>query len=199
MRTVIAILFLSVGLFSFSPNKGGYSIGDTVSDFSLKNVDGKKVALSSFKNNKGLIVVFDCNTCPVSNAYNSRIIALSERYKDTFPLIAINANDPEQSPGDSFEEMVSYAKYKGYTFPYLMDETQQIAKAFGATNTPHVFLLARSGNDYKVAYIGAIDDNTRNASAASKKYVEQAIDALLTGKSVPIEKTKAVGCGIKWK
>jgi peroxiredoxin len=199
MKTIVGIILLAVGLVSFTPIKNGYSVGDTVSDFSLKNVDGKNVSLSSFKNNKGIIVVFDCNTCPISNAYNSRIIALSKKYEDTFPLVAINANDPDQSPGDSFEEMVSYAKYKGYNFPYLVDETQEIAKAFGATNTPHVFVLNRSGSTYKVAYIGAIDDNTRSASGATKKYVESAIDALLDGKSVSIEKTKAVGCGIKWK
>jgi peroxiredoxin len=199
MKTIVGIILLAVGLVSFTPIKNGYSVGDTVSDFSLKNVDGKNVSLSSFKNNKGIIVVFDCNTCPISNAYNSRIIALSEKYEDTFPLVAINANDPDQSPGDSFDEMVSYAKYKGYNFPYLVDETQEIAKAFGATNTPHVFVLNRSGSTYKVAYIGAIDDNTRSASGATKKYVESAIDALLDGKSVSIEKTKAVGCGIKWK
>jgi peroxiredoxin len=199
MKTIVGIILLAVGLVSFTPIKNGYSVGDTVSDFSLKNVDGKNVSLSSFKNNKGIIVVFDCNTCPISNAYNSRIIALSKKYEDTFPLVAINANDPDQSPGDSFDEMVSYAKYKGYNFPYLVDETQEIAKAFGATNTPHVFVLNRSGSTYKVAYIGAIDDNTRSASGATKKYVESAIDALLDGKSVSIEKTKAVGCGIKWK
>ena len=199
MKSIVGIIVLAVGLTSFSPIKNGYTVGDTVADFSLKNVDGKKVSLSSYKNNKGLIVVFDCNTCPVSNAYNSRIIALSKKYEETFPLLAINANDPEQSPGDSFDDMVSYAKYKEYTFPYLVDETQAVAKTFGATNTPHVFVLIRSGSAYKVAYIGAIDDNTRNASAASKKYVEQAIDALFGGKPVPIEKTKAVGCGIKWK
>lgn len=199
MKSLFVITTLAFALSSFTPIKSGYSVGDTVTDFSLKNIDGKKVSLSSFKDNKGLIVVFDCNTCPVSNAYNSRIIALSEKYKDSFPLLAINANDPEQSPGDSFEEMVSYAKFKGYAFPYLMDETQEIARTFGATNTPHVFVLHRSGAKYKVAYIGAIDDNTRSASAASKKYVELAIDALIAGKSVPVEKTKAVGCGIKWK
>jgi peroxiredoxin len=199
MKALFGIVLVAVGMFSFVTIKGGYSVGDTVADFSLKNIDGKKVSLSSFKDNKGVILIFDCNTCPVSNAYNSRIVALGKKYKDTFPLVLINSNDPEQSPGDSFEEMVSYAKFKEYTFPYLMDETQEIAKAFGATNTPHVFVLTKSGNAHKVAYIGAIDENTRNASAAKNKYVEQAVDALLAGKPVPTEKTKAVGCGIKWK
>ncbi len=103
------------------------------------------------------------------------------------------------SSGETFEEMVSVSKRKGYTFPYLVDETQDVAKAFGATNTPHVFVLKRSGKELKVAYIGTIDDNARDASAVSKKYVEDAVDALLANKAVTTTRTKALGCGIKWK
>ena len=198
MKAISFLVLASVLSFSFFP-PSGYSVGDTVKDFSLKNVDGKKVSLTSFKNNKGVIIIFDCNTCPVSNAYNSRIIALGKKYQKTFPVVLINANDPEQSAGDSFEEMVALAKEKNYSFPYLIDETQNVAKSFGATNTPHVYILTKSGKEFKVAYIGAIDDNPRSASAASKKYVEQAVEELLNGKSVTISKTKAVGCGIKWK
>lgn len=199
MKTAFVILAVSMILVSFVTMKNGYDIGEKVSDFSLKNIDGKMVSLSSFNGNKGVIVIFDCNTCPMSKAYNSRILALSKKYEKTFPVVAINANDAEQSSGDSFEEMISYAKSHGYTFPYLQDETQKIAKTFGATNTPHVFILNKSGSDYKVAYIGAIDNNTRNASEASKKYVEEAVDALISGKPLATPKTKAIGCGIKWK
>ena len=180
--------------------KSGYQVGDSASDFKLKNVDGKMVSMADYKDTKGFIVVFDCNTCPVSKAYNSRIIALSKKYTPLkFPLIAINANDPVISEGDSFAEMVREAKEKGYDFPYLVDETQTIARQYGATNTPHVFVLLKTGNDLKVSYIGAIDDNARNASAVTHKYVEEAVDALLAGKAVPTAKTKAIGCGIKWK
>jgi peroxiredoxin len=181
-------------------NKANYGVGDTVSDFKLKNVDGKFVSLGDFKDAKGVIVIFDCNTCPFSKAYNDRIVALDEKYSSKgFPVVAINANDPEVSPGDSFEAMVSHAKEKGYKFPYLFDETQSVAKAFGATNTPHVFVLKKDGKKFSVAYIGAIDNNARDESAADKKYVEEAIEALMTGKEVGTTKTKAVGCGIKWK
>jgi peroxiredoxin len=197
MKAIVSILCAAVLCFSFVAPEG-YSVGDTVSDFKLKNVDGKMVSLSSF-DTKGVIVAFDCNTCPVSKAYNERILALAKKYKDTYPLVAINANDPEVSPGDSFEEMVDYAKRKGYTFPYLVDETQNVAKAFGATNTPHMFVLNRTGKEFKVMYIGAIDDNQRSASNVTKKYLENAIDELLAGKTVTTAKTKAVGCGIKWK
>jgi len=177
-----------------------YQIGDTVGDFKLKNIDGKTVALSDYKNSKGVIIIFDCNTCPYSKAYTERIIALDKKYDSQgFPVVAINANSPEISPGDSFDEMVDRAKKKNYTFPYLVDETQGVAKAFGATNTPHVFVVVREGQDFKLAYIGAIDDNTRDGSQANKKYVENAVEALLAGKPVETPKTKAIGCGIKWK
>jgi peroxiredoxin len=198
MKAIVSILCAAVLCFSFVA-PGGYGVGDTVSDFKLKNVDGKMVSLSSFENNKGVIVVFDCNTCPYSKAYNERLLALAKKYNDTYPLVAINSNDPVQSPGDSFDEMVSYAKDKGYTFPYLFDETQNVARAFGATNTPHVFILTKTGKAFTVSYIGTIDDSARNAKAVTKKYVEDAIDALLAGKEVPNTKTKAVGCSIKWK
>lgn len=199
---VMKSILLAAGLLvlaaarPFGPN---YEVGDTVSDFNLKNVDGKMVALSDYKDKKGVIVIFDCNTCPYSQRYNERIIALNDKYapKD-FPVITINPNDPSISKGDSFEAMVDRAKRKDYDFPYLVDKTQHVARAFGATNTPHVFVLKNVGNAFKVAYIGAIDDNPRDASAANQKYVENAVDALLSGEEVPDVKTKAIGCGIKW-
>jgi glutathione peroxidase-family protein len=201
MKKTISCLMLAMLLFAMSSNTmPGYSVGDVVADFKLKNVDNKQVSLADYKTGKGAIVIFDCNTCPYSKAYNARIIALNKKYSSKgFPVITINANDPDMSPGDSFEEMVSEAKKKNYDFPYLLDETQQVAKSFGATNTPHVFVLKNESNQFKVAYIGAIDNNSRDAASADKKYVEDAVDALLAGKEVPTTKTKAVGCGIKWK
>jgi len=186
-------------LLALSPVKNGYEVGDIATDFSLKNVDGKMVSLADYKSAKGFIVIFDCNTCPYSKAYNERIIALNKKYSKEFPLIAINANSPDMSPGDSFEEMKKYARNKGYTFPYLVDETQEIARAYGATNTPHVFVLSKDQSVLKVAYIGTIDNNSRDASSVTKAYVEEAVDALLAGKSVSTPKTKAIGCGIKYR
>jgi len=196
--SIIAMSALVVGLVSMSPMK--YGVGDTVSLFTLKNVDGKMVSLADYKNSNGVIVVFDCNTCPVSKAYNTRIMDLSKKYGSKgFPLVAINANSPEESPGDSYEEMVSAAKRKKYDFPYLIDETQDVARSFGATNTPHVFVLKNQSGSFKVAYIGAIDNNSRDGSAADRKYVETAVDALLANQEIATTKTKAIGCGIKWK
>jgi peroxiredoxin len=191
------ILAASALLIAAKPQ---YGIGDKVSDFKLRNFDGKMVSLSDYKDRNGVILIFDCNTCPYSKAYNDRIIALHNRYSAKgFPVVTINSNDGEQSPGDSFGEMAAKAKRKNYDFPYLLDETQAVARAFGATNTPHVFVLKREGTSFVVSYIGAIDNNPRDGSQADKKYVEEAVNAILEGKSVAVQKTKAVGCGIKWK
>ncbi|HYC86542.1 MAG TPA: thioredoxin family protein [Chryseosolibacter sp.] len=202
MKIARILLFATAAFLvtAAKPVGTGYGVGDTVADFKLKNVDGKMVSLADYGTAKGVILIFDCNTCPYSKAYNERIISLDQKYKaQGFPVVAVNANDPDVSPGDSFEAMAKMAKQKNYQFPYLVDETQKVAKAFGATNTPHVFVLKREGRNFKVAYIGAIDNNAKNAEAVDKKYVEEAVDALLAGKDVPTTKTKAIGCGIKWK
>ena len=192
--------FLLVSLVFISARETPYNIGDVVTDFKLKNVDGKMVALSDYGKKKGVILIFDCNTCPYSKGYNDRIIALDKKYAEKgYPVVTINPNNPQLSPGDSFGEMVARAKQKNYTFPYLVDEQQQVARAFGATNTPHVFVLQNSAEGFTVAYIGTIDNNSRDASSVTKRYVEDAVDALLLDKSVPLTRTKAIGCGIKWK
>jgi peroxiredoxin len=192
--TCISLLFLQ------GTSKSGYQIGDTVSNFTLKNFDGKMVSLSDYKNEKGVILIFDCNTCPYSQAYNERIIELNKVYKPKgFPVVTINSNDPKISPGDSFDEMVRQAKNKKYTFPYLFDASQEIGHAYGATNTPHVYILKSEGKELKVAYKGAIDNNSRNPKSADKKYVELAVNALLSNEEVPIKETKAIGCSIKYR
>lgn len=187
-------------LFFAGTTPSGYQVGDTVANFKLKNTDGKFVSLTDYQSKKGVIVIFDCNTCPYSKAYNERILALDKKYASkNIPVVVINSNDATISPGDSFDNMVKQAKDKKYSFPYLTDESQEVARNFGATNTPHVFVLAKHGNDFKVAYIGAIDNNTKDAKAADKKYVEDAVDAILTGSDISTNKTKAIGCTIKWK
>lgn len=200
MKKANLLLLLLFAGFLFAWKTPGYEVGDRVSNFTLKNVDGKMVSLTDYNSGNGVIVIFDCNTCPFSKAYNERIIQLNGKYApEGFPVVTINANNPEISPGDSFKEMTSLAKRKNYTFPYLVDETQEVARAFGATNTPHVFILKKEGDGFKVAYTGTIDNNSRDASSATKKYVEQALDELLANKAVTTTKTKAIGCGIKWK
>ena len=179
---------------------GGYAVGDKARDFKLKNIDDKTFSLADKKDAKGFIVVFTCNHCPYAVKYEDRIVALNNKYaKLGYPVVAINPNDAVAYPDDNFENMKKRAKSKSFTFPYLVDDTQEIAKAYGATKTPHVFILKKENADLVVKYIGAIDDNTDDASAVTTKYAEQAVDALLAGKDVTTTSTKAIGCGIKWK
>lgn len=176
----------------------GYDIGDIATDFSLKNIDDKMVSLKDYKDAKGYIVTFTCNHCPFSVAYEDRIIALDKKYKSMgYPVIAINPNNPESYPTDSFDAMKVRAKEKGFTFPYLFDDGQKIYPQYGATKTPHMFVLEKTNKGNIVQYIGAIDDNYQDANAVKTKYVEDAVDALLSGKEVITKKTKAIGCSIK--
>jgi peroxiredoxin len=175
-----------------------YQIGDKAADFNLKNVDGNMVSLSDFEEAKGFIVIFTCNTCPVSQANEDRIIALDQKYKPLgYPVIAINPNNPEVSSGDSYELMKVRAKEKGFEFPYLYDAGQKIYPKYGASKTPHVYVLNKEKGDLIVRYIGSIDDSARDPDSVTTKYVENAVDALLNGKPVGVPSTKAIGCSIK--
>src|ERR1700722_365255 len=134
----IPAAFITLCSFAFS----GYSVGDKAMDFKLKNVDGEMVSMSDYPNAKGFIVVFTCNHCPFAKAYEDRIIALDTKYKSMgYPVIAINPNDPTIVPEDNLETMQHRAKAKSYGFPYLVDETQNIARTYGAKSTPHAFVL----------------------------------------------------------
>lgn len=192
---LVFAFFVSFGL---KTSETGYKVGDAATDFNLKNTDGKLVSLSQFKEAKGFIIVFTCNTCPYSVAYEDRIIALDKKYKSKgYPVIAINPSNPAKSKGDSFDEMVIRAKKKGFTFPYLIDEGQKVYPVYGALKTPHVYVLNKENKVLKVAYIGAIDNNYADAAAVTERYVEKAVDALLNKKAVDPNTTKAIGCGIK--
>lgn len=191
---IIATLFLVTGL------QAQYKIGESVQDFSLKNTDNKMVSLAQFNDARGFIVIFTCNTCPFARKYEKRIEQLDKDFRPkNYPVIAISSNDININPGDSFEEMQKRAKSEGYTFPYLYDETQEVARKFGATNTPHAFLLAREGDRLVLKYAGAIDNNVDDPSNADKKYIADAINAVSIGSDPAVSSTKAIGCGIKWK
>ncbi|MCF8225938.1 MAG: thioredoxin family protein [Bacteroidales bacterium] len=172
--------------------------GDKAVDFKLPNVDGKMVALSDYAEEKGVILIFTCNPCPFSKAYEQRIIKMHNRFSTIgYPVVAINPNDISLSPDDTMEKMKERASEKEYPFVYLKDNSE-VFKAYGATRTPHVFLLKNNGSgDYTVAFIGAIDNNAMDEKAVSEKYVEQAIISLEQGVKVDPEEVKAVGCTIK--
>jgi len=177
-----------------------YKAGDIASDFKLKNVKGEIVSLADIKDADGFIVAFWCNTCPVVKKYDQRLQYLHAKYASKgYPVIAINAIDPAVSPGDSYDKMKETAAKLNYKFEYLFDETQEIARKYGATNTPHIYILSRRDGKLVVDYVGAIDNNADDASAADKKYAEDALNSILKGQPVAVAGTKAVGCGIKWK
>jgi peroxiredoxin len=179
----------------------GYKVGDKAMDFKLKNTDGKMLSLADFPNAKGFVVIFTCNHCPYAQAYQDRIIAIDKEYKSKgYPVVAINPNDPSIVPEDSYDAMIKRSSEKNFTFPYLFDDKQEVYKMYGASHTPHVYLLQKNGKgDLIVKYIGAIDDNYQDPAAVKEKYLANAIDALLSGKEPNPDYTKAIGCSIKDK
>lgn len=200
MKLLKALILINCLHFFLLPQTDALKVGDTAPNFSLKNVDGKMISLNTGENIKGYVIVFTSNSCPYSALYEDRLIALQTKYYNQgFPVIAIQSNNPKNSPDDSFEKMKERANEKAFNFPYLMDTNDQVtAKSFGATNTPQVYILKKEqGGSFIVAYIGAIDNNSRNPSDATKRYVELALDQLIAGESVETPNTKAIGCVIK--
>ena len=169
-------------------------IGDAAVDFSLPGVDGKTYTLKDFSK-KLLAVVFSCNHCPYVHAWEDRIIQIAKDYADVLDMVLINANDPEQYPEDSFDNMRKRAQEKGYPFPYLFDASQQVPRAYGATRTPEVFLFDQ---ERKLRYHGAVDDST-DPNAVKQHYFRDAVEALLKGEDPPVAETPPVGCTIKWR
>jgi peroxiredoxin len=199
MKKYITICF---AFFSFSLHAQVTTItpGKIAPDIKLKNVNDKVVSFADYPSAKGFIVIFTCNTCPYSRRYEQRIIELNNKYGAMgFPVIAVNPNDPQSSPGDSFDEMKKHAASNKFTFPYLYDDGQLITTAYGARNTPHVFVISKTAQGNVVEYTGAIDNNAENIDPAKTKYVEDAITALLNNNKPAITITKAIGCRISWK
>jgi len=191
------ILTLSLSVMAQKAVKAGYQIGDKIEDFSLVNIDDAKVSLSSYENAKGYVIVFTCNHCPYAVMYEDRLIELHNNYAAKgYPVVAINPNDPEAKPGDSFENMKVRAAEKKFPFAYLFDDGQKIYPKFGATKTPHVFLVDA---DMVLQYVGAIDDSPRDESQVEDRFLENAINALIEGVDINPNSTKAIGCSIKTK
>jgi cytochrome oxidase Cu insertion factor (SCO1/SenC/PrrC family) len=164
-------------------------------DVALRNVDGKDVTLASIAGKKGTLVVFACNHCPWVKAWQSRIAAIGNAALDRgIGVIAINSNDPTAYPEDAFDEMKARAQSVGYRFPYAVDATSDLARAFGATHTPEAYLFDAKG---KLVYHGAVDDNAQDEQAVANPWLRQAVDAVANGKPVKTAETKAMGCSIK--
>ncbi|MBI2144723.1 thioredoxin family protein [Candidatus Woesearchaeota archaeon] len=171
-------------------------IGSPAIEFDLPATDGKTYMLRYFHNKEIIVVVFTCNHCPYAQAYEGRLVALAKEFSKKAAFLAINANDASKYPQDGFENMRERAREKGFPFPYLYDETQETAKAYGALVTPHVFVFDASG---KLAYQGGIDDSWDNPSAVTRTYLADALGHLATGRPVAVKTAPVVGCSIKWK
>ena len=170
--------------------------GDAAPDFALPGVDGTTCRLSHFADKPVLGIIFMCNHCPYVKATIDRMIALQRDYESRgVQLVGINANETRNYPEDDLAHMVQWAKAKQFNFPYLRDETQAVARAYGAERTPHIFLF---DHDRKLRYTGALDDNTQDPSKVTRRYLRDAIDALLANRPVGESQTSAMGCSIKW-
>ena len=174
--------------------------GQTAPDFKLKNTDDKDVSFNDYPKAKGFIVVFTCNDCPYAKAYEKRIMDLSTKFTAAgYPVIAINPNDPDVVPGESFDKMKALAKTKHYGFPYLFDAGQTVTNAYGAKATPHTFVIQKTPKGNIIQYTGAIDNDTENTDIGKTKYVEDVITALMKNEKPPFTVTKAIGCSVKRK
>ena len=172
------------------------TLGTEAPTFDLPGVDGRNHTLEEYADAQALALVQSCNHCPYVQAWEGRMMELQREYGPrSFRLVAVNSNDPEAYPEDSFDEMRSRAEREGFNFDYLYDEEQSIARALAAERTPEVFLFDR---DRKLVYHGAIDDS-RDDRAVSARYLRDALEAVLDGNEPPVTETPPVGCSVKWR
>lgn len=173
-------------------------VGDALIDFTLPATDGNSYTASDvLKMAKALIVVFTCNHCPYARAWEDRLIQIVHDYDPQgVHMLAISSNDVVQYPADSFENMTRRAREKHYVFPYLFDESQEVARAYGAERTPELFIFDAGG---KLRYHGAPDDNYEDEQAVKHHYAREALDAILADKAVALAETRPVGCTIKFR
>ncbi len=171
--------------------------GDRLPSFRrLKATDGKQYAAEDFGENI-LVIVFSCNHCPYVQAYEDRMVEFQSAYASKgVRLVAINSNDLTNYPADSFEQMIVRARQKKFNFPYLRDDDQSAAEAFGATHTPQFFVFDKERN---LRYSGKMDDSWNDPAAAKHFYLRDAVDALLKGEAPPVAETFSIGCTIKWR
>jgi peroxiredoxin len=168
-----------------------------LSDVSMKSVDGRELSIAGAAGKKGTLVVFTCNHCPWVKRWQGRIAKIGNSAAQRgIGVIAINSNDPSAYPEDDFGEMKARAKKLGFKFPYVMDATSDVARAFGATRTPEAYLFDAQG---KLVYHGTVDDNAQDEIAVKQPWLRQAVDAVVAGQAVPVAETKAFGCGIKYR
>jgi peroxiredoxin len=172
-------------------------IGAVAPDFNLPGVDGNNYSLDYFYGKTGFVIIFSCNHCPYVRAYENRIKKIQSDYSDKgIGVIAVNSNDSDQYEDDSFQNMTKRASEMNFNFPYVRDEEQTAARAYGASHTPEIFLF---NNQRKLVFHGKIDDNWRDESKINSQYLRDAIEELIEGKEISVPETFTIGCTIKWK
>ena len=203
MKSLWLVLVLpALGLLTASAppaSAEGLAIGSAApqADVAMKNVDGKQVTIAGVRGAKGTLVVFTCNHCPWAKAWETRIVELGNTYlKRGIGVVAINPNDPAAYEEDAFEVMQKGAKNRKMAYPYVVDATSDVARAFGASRTPEAYLFDKSG---KLVYHGTIDDNAREPGKVQSRWLRDALEAVVAGKPVPMAETKALGCSIKFR
>ncbi|MCY7356539.1 MAG: thioredoxin family protein [Rudanella sp.] len=183
-----------------TPVAKGYAVGDAVVEFQVRKIDNQFVNLANYASQKGVVVVFMANHCPFSKAYEDRLMAIHNKFAaQGYPVLAVQASDVTIYPEDAYEVVQSRSRERGFTFPYTIDESQSVARAFGASRTPQAFVLVRTGGKFVVQYMGAIDDNPQDAAGVQKHYLDDALVSLTTGRAIQTNTTRPIGCAVKWK
>ncbi len=166
-------------------------------DVKMKNVDGRELSIADVEGEKGTLVIFTCNHCPWVKAWETRLVELGNTYsKLGVGVITVNPNDPAAFEEDTYPAMQERARERGMEFPYVVDATSDVARAFGATRTPEAFLFDRKG---RLVYHGVIDDNAREPGKVRSRYLRDALEAVVSGRKVAVQETKALGCSIKYR
>jgi peroxiredoxin len=201
MVSAIAIVSGAAAVATAGESTGGIAVGTkvpaAVAKTKMKNVDGKMLSITDVTGKAGTLVIFTCNHCPFAKAWEQRIVELGNTYSGKgVGVILVNANDPTTHAEDNFEGMQARAKSLGMKIPYVVDDTSGVAKAFGASVTPEVFLFDKAG---KLAYHGAVDDNRNEPEKVKARYLKDALDAVVAGKAPAVSETKGLGCGIKFR
>ncbi len=203
-RMITAFLVLLVLATAMAQEKKikkmqGLRIGDPLrmTEVKMKNVDGRELSIAEVAGEKGTLIIFSCNSCPWVKAWEDRIAALGNAYQDKgFGVMVINSNDPKIIAEDSYEVMQKRSEERGFAFPYVVDATSGVARAYGATRTPEVFLFDQDG---RLVYHGVIDDNAKESKEVKEQFLRDAMEALIEGEKVPVKETKSLGCTIKFR
>ena len=196
---IFGLLVLGAFVLGVTNSVTALELGNTApkTDVKMKSVDGSKVSIADVRGEKGTMVIFTCNSCPWVQAWDERIAETANSYQERgVGVIAINPNDPSASPQDDYDAMKERAHNLGMKYPYVVDATSDVARAFNATRTPEVFLFDSNG---QLVYHGTIDDNAKNPAQVEKPYLKNALEAVVNNNEVPTKLTKSIGCTIKFR